>query len=117
MVDIQRNKTRAVKIGSITIGAGNEIAVQSMTATKTQDIDATVDLVNLMHDAGADVVRIAVDSKKDAAALAEIRRQTQANLSVERHRYRRRQRNQRRAIDRLSPRSRLVERLGRAGLW
>lgn len=83
MVEILRNKTRAVKIGSVTIGDSNAIAVQSMTATKTTDIDATVQLVQLMHDAGADVVRIAVDSKKDAAALAEIRNQTTANLSVD----------------------------------
>lgn len=83
MVDIQRNKTRAVKIGSVTIGDSNPIAVQSMTATKTTDVDATVQLVQLMQDAGADVVRIAVDSKKDAAALAEIRKQTTANLSVD----------------------------------
>ena len=82
-MSIQRNKTRSVKIGSVTIGEGNPIAVQSMTATKTQDIEATVNLVNLMGDAGADVVRIAVDSKKDAEAVAEIRRQTKANLSVD----------------------------------
>jgi (E)-4-hydroxy-3-methylbut-2-enyl-diphosphate synthase len=54
-----------------------------MTATHTQDIDATVALVNLLAAAGADVVRIAVDNKKDAEALAEIRRQTEANLSVD----------------------------------
>lgn len=83
MVEIKRNPTRPVKIGSITIGDNNPIAVQSMTATKTVDIDATVALVQLMQDAGADVVRIAVDSKKDAAALAEIRQQTTANLSVD----------------------------------
>lgn len=83
MVNIQRNPTRPVKIGSITIGGGNPIAVQSMTATKTSDIDATVALVNLMHEAGADVVRIAVDSKAEAAALGEIRNQTKANLSVD----------------------------------
>ncbi len=83
MVDILRNNTRPVRIGSVTIGDGNRIAVQSMTATRTTDIDATVELVNLMADAGADVVRIAVDSQKDAAALAEIRQQTTANLSVD----------------------------------
>ena len=83
MVKIQRNQTRPVRIGSITIGDNNPIAVQSMTATKTQDIDATVALVKLMQDAGADVVRIAVDSKKDAEALAEIRKQSTANLSVD----------------------------------
>ena len=77
VVDIQRNKTRAVQIGIVTIGDYHPIAVQSMTATKTTDVDATVALVKLMQDAGADVVRIAVDSKKDAAALAEIRQQTQ----------------------------------------
>ena len=54
-----------------------------MTATHTQDIEATVALVNLLHEAGADLVRIAVDNQKDAAALAEIRQQTQANLSVD----------------------------------
>ncbi len=80
---ITRNPTRSVRIGSATIGGGQPIAVQSMTATHTQDVAATVWLVNLLHDAGADVVRIAVDSKKDAEALAEIRRQTKANLSVD----------------------------------
>jgi len=83
VTETKRNPTRSVAIGSITIGDGNPIAVQSMTATHTQDIDATVELVNLLGDAGADVVRIAVDSQKDAAALQEIRRQTSANLSVD----------------------------------
>ena len=83
MVEITRNPTRLVKIGTVAIGAGQPIAVQSMTATKTTDVPATVALVQLMQDAGADVVRIAVDSKKDASALAEIRKQTTANLSVD----------------------------------
>lgn len=83
MVTITRNPTRLVKIGSINIGADSPIAVQSMTATKTTDIDATVAQVNDMHGAGADVVRIAVDSKKEADALIEIRKQVEANLSVD----------------------------------
>lgn len=87
MIEIQRNPTRPVRVGSITIGADAPVAVQSMTATKTQDIDATVALVNALAEGGpgvgADVVRIAVDSKADAAALAEVRRQTTANLSVD----------------------------------
>ncbi|MEO1498323.1 MAG: flavodoxin/ferredoxin-dependent (E)-4-hydroxy-3-methylbut-2-enyl-diphosphate synthase [Planctomycetota bacterium] len=86
-MEIKRNPTRRVPIGSISIGAGAPIAVQSMTATSTQDVDATVALVNLMAEGGprvgADIVRIAVDSKKDAEALAEIRKQTTANLSVD----------------------------------
>ncbi|MGI9517603.1 MAG: (E)-4-hydroxy-3-methylbut-2-enyl-diphosphate synthase [Pirellulaceae bacterium] len=82
-MSITRNPTRAVQIGSIIIGDGHPIAVQSMTATRTQDVDATVALINLLHGAGADVVRIAVDSKKDAEAVREIREQTDANLSVD----------------------------------
>ncbi len=83
MTNIERNPTRSVKIGSVTIGDGNPIAVQSMTATKTEDIDATVAQIQDMHQAGAHVVRIAVDSKKEAEALIEIRKQVTANLSVD----------------------------------
>jgi (E)-4-hydroxy-3-methylbut-2-enyl-diphosphate synthase len=83
MPEIARNPTRSVRIGSITIGGGERIAVQSMTATSTQDVAATVAQVNDLHAHGADVVRIAVDSRKDAEALAEIRKQTAANLAVD----------------------------------
>jgi (E)-4-hydroxy-3-methylbut-2-enyl-diphosphate synthase len=72
-----------VRIGTITIGGGNPIAVQSMCATHTQDVAATVGQINDLAAAGADVVRIAVDSKKDADALPEIRRQTAANLVID----------------------------------
>jgi len=82
-VELRRNPTRSVRIGTVTIGAGHPIAVQSMTATHTQDIDATIGQVNALHEAGADVVRVAVDSKKDVEALAEIRRSTEANLVVD----------------------------------
>jgi (E)-4-hydroxy-3-methylbut-2-enyl-diphosphate synthase len=82
-VDLPRNPTRGVKIGSVTLGAGHKIAVQSMTATHTQNVAATVEQVNDLEAAGADIVRIAVDNSKDAEALAEIRAQTRANLSVD----------------------------------
>ncbi|GAA4457126.1 (E)-4-hydroxy-3-methylbut-2-enyl-diphosphate synthase [Novipirellula rosea] len=80
---IQRNPTRGVQIGSITVGDNHPIAVQSMTATKTQNIDATVAQAEALREQGAGVVRIAVDSDKDAEALAEIRKQTTANLAVD----------------------------------
>ena len=82
-MELPRNPTRPVRIGSVTIGDGNPVALQSMTATRTQDVSATVEQVHALDRAGADVVRIAVDSQKDAAALADIRRQTTANLSVD----------------------------------
>ena len=78
-----RNPTRAVRVGPITVGGGAPIAVQSMAATKTQDIEATVRQVQLLEAAGADIVRIAVDSRKDVEALAEVRARTSATLSVD----------------------------------
>lgn len=80
---IRRNPTRSVRVGSALLGAGHEIAVQSMCATRTQDVDATVEQAEALRNAGAALVRIAVDNDKDAAALAEIRRQTRANLVVD----------------------------------
>lgn len=80
---IRRNPTRSVRVGTISIGHQHPIAVQSMCATHTKDIDATVAQIQDLQKAGADVIRVAVDSDKDAEALAEIRKQTTANLSVD----------------------------------
>src|SRR5205823_7907173 len=76
-------RTRRIRIGRIEIGGGAKVAVQSMTATKTEDVRATAAQVNALAAAGADLVRIAVDSKADAAALVGIRAATSANLSVD----------------------------------
>ncbi len=83
MPDIQRNPTRTVQIGSATIGGDNPVLVQSMCATKTVDVEATTAQINHLAQAGAGVVRIAVDTPQDARALAEIRDRCQANLSVD----------------------------------
>ncbi len=83
MSSIKRNPTRPVQIGQTTIGAGHPIAVQSMAATRTQDLAATTRQVQLLAQAGADVIRIAVDSKKDVEALARIAPETTVPLSVD----------------------------------
>ncbi len=80
---IQRNPTRQVNIGKTIIGNGHPIAVQSMCATPTTDIDATLKQLKSLEAAGADVIRIAADNKKDANALIELRQQTDAVLSVD----------------------------------
>ncbi len=59
------------------------MVVQSMCATKTADIDATTAQVEQLADAGAGVIRVAVDTRRDCEALIEIRRRTAANLSVD----------------------------------
>lgn len=77
-------QTREIRIGNVKIGGSNPIAVQSMTATRTQDIAATIRQVELLEAAGADVIRIAVDNPKDVVALAEIRAaRPNANLSID----------------------------------
>ncbi len=80
---ITRKPTRSVAIGNISVGAQHPIAVQSMTATKTQNVEATAAQAEALRRQGAGVVRIAVDSDRDAAALAEIRDGTTANLAVD----------------------------------
>ena len=82
-MQISRNKTRSVQIGRLSIGDGAPIAVQSMTATRTQDIDATVAQIQDLVASGCDIVRVAIDNKKDAEALIEIRGQVEGNLSVD----------------------------------
>ncbi|MBI3089627.1 MAG: (E)-4-hydroxy-3-methylbut-2-enyl-diphosphate synthase [Candidatus Tectomicrobia bacterium] len=82
-MELPRNPTRAVRIGRLTIGAGHPIAVQSMCATKTQDVEATAAQANDLAAAGAEVVRLAVDSQRDADAVARIRERTRANLCVD----------------------------------
>ncbi|MCH9656634.1 MAG: (E)-4-hydroxy-3-methylbut-2-enyl-diphosphate synthase [Planctomycetes bacterium] len=82
-MQLPRNPTREVRIGTVFIGGKNKIAVQSMTATKTSNIDATVAQIHSLEQAGADIVRIAVDNKREAAALIEIRKQTTVPLTVD----------------------------------
>lgn len=83
MTDIQRNPTRSVRIGQTHIGAQHPIAVQSMAATRTQDIEATLRQIKVIGEAGADIIRVAVDSRKDVDALGEIAGHTDIPLSVD----------------------------------
>ena len=69
---IKRNPTREVRIGSVFIGANHPIAVQTMCATKTRDVDATFRQIVELTEAGAKLVRVACDSQNDAEALEAI---------------------------------------------
>jgi (E)-4-hydroxy-3-methylbut-2-enyl-diphosphate synthase len=79
----KRNETREVRVGSVTLGAGHDIAIQSMCATRTRDVDATVEQAEAIREAGGTLVRVAVDSAADVEALSEVRRQSRANLVVD----------------------------------
>lgn len=68
-------KTREIAIGTVKIGGGNPIAVQSMTNTKTEDVQATVAQIDRLVQAGCDIVRVAVPTMQAAEAVAQIKRQ------------------------------------------
>ena len=76
-------KTRKIKVRDLEIGGGSPISVQSMCATHTQDVDATLRQIAALETKGADLIRIAVDNKSDVEALAEIRKSTRARLVVD----------------------------------
>ena len=76
-------QTRKIKIGSLTIGGDSPIAVQSMTATRTVDLEATGKQIRILEEAGADIIRIAVDSTEDVEALKKLRQNSKALFSVD----------------------------------
>ncbi|MFQ5481184.1 MAG: (E)-4-hydroxy-3-methylbut-2-enyl-diphosphate synthase [Nitrospinaceae bacterium] len=80
---MQSRRSRQIKIGSLTVGGEAPIAVQSMTATRTRDLAATSRQIRILEAAGADIIRIAIDSKEDVEALRELRKDTQATLAVD----------------------------------
>ena len=71
--EIARRRTRQVNVGSVAVGGGAPIVVQSMTNTDTADVAATVAQVRALAEAGSEIVRITVNSAEAAAAVAGIR--------------------------------------------
>src|SRR5712691_13550812 len=67
-----RRKTRQVRVGDVTIGGDAPISIQSMTTTKTADIDSTLQQIASLVAAGVDIVRVAVPHWEDARALEAI---------------------------------------------
>ena len=80
-----RRRTREVKLGSFVIGGDNPIRVQSMTATDTQDAESTIAQINALAEAGCEIVRLTVNTRKAAEMLAEIRRRTSVPLVADIH--------------------------------
>ncbi len=70
---IHRRKTRPVKVGSVTIGGGYPVVVQSMINEDTLDIDGSVAGIRRLHEIGCEIVRVTVPSLGHAKALAEIK--------------------------------------------
>ena len=69
---IERRKTRRIKVGNVSIGGDAPIVVQSMTSTKTYEVEETLKQIYALHRAGCELVRVAVPHREDALALGEI---------------------------------------------
>ncbi len=69
---MERRKTREITLGWVKIGGDNPIVVQSMTSTKTRNVEETLNQINRLYEAGCEVVRVAVPTEADAEALEEI---------------------------------------------
>src|SRR5829696_5738593 len=68
-----RHKTREVAVGGVLIGADNPIRVQSMTTTDTFDVEATIEQIHALEEAGCELVRVTVPKPEDAGALTQIK--------------------------------------------
>ena len=80
-----RDNTREVRIGNKMIGAGHPIMIQSMTNTKTEDVEATVSQIHELEQAGCDIIRCAVPTMEAAKALGEIKKHITIPLVADIH--------------------------------
>ncbi len=80
-----RRKTRQVTVGGIKIGGDAPISVQTMTKTKTDDVEGTVGQILAAADAGCDIVRVTVNDKEAADAMAEIVRRSPVPIVADIH--------------------------------
>ncbi len=74
MIEIKRKYTREVKVGNIGIGGQNPVRVQSMTSTRTTDIDATEEQIQKLKDAGCELIRISIPDLKSLKSFKIIRK-------------------------------------------
>lgn len=79
---IRRRKSRVVKIGKINIGGEYPIAVQSMTTTKTEDVEATVEQIFRLKEAGCEIVRVAVPTRRHIEPLKEIVKEINGEIPI-----------------------------------
>lgn len=80
-----RDNTKVINIGQCAIGGGNPVAIQSMTNTKTEDVEATVSQILKLEEAGCDIIRCAVPTMEAAKALSKIKERIHIPLVADIH--------------------------------
>ena len=82
---MKRDNTKVIRIGNVAIGGGNPIAIQSMTNTKTEDVEATVAQILALEKVGCEIIRCAVPTMEAAEALKEIKKRIHIPLVADIH--------------------------------
>ena len=82
---MHRENTKVIQIGNRKIGGGNAILIQSMTNTKTENVEATVSQIKELTQAGCEIIRCAVPSMEAAKALGEIKKRISIPLVADIH--------------------------------
>ena len=85
MNTIPRKKTRPITLGTVKIGWGFPVAVQSMCNTDTRDAEATLSQIRRLEEAGCEIVRLAVPDAEAAKAIGKIRQGTTVPLVADIH--------------------------------
>lgn len=80
-----RNQTNTCQVGDLLLGGNNKIYIQSMTNTKTKNVEETVKQINELADAGCDIIRVAVLDMNDAKAIGKIKKQISIPLVADIH--------------------------------
>ncbi len=83
--DIKRIETRVINVGKIKVGGNNPISVQSMTNTLTHDIKKTVNQINQISEAGADIVRVSCPDEQSTKALKDITKEVNIPIVADIH--------------------------------
>ena len=82
---MNRSETRPIHVGNEQIGGQNRVVIQSMTNTRTKDVDSTVEQILRLEEAGCEIIRVAILDKEDALAVKQIRKQIHIPLVSDIH--------------------------------
>ncbi len=82
---MERTNTRSIYVGNIQIGGQNKVVLQSMTNTKTKDVEATVNQINLLEKKGCQIARLAILDEEDARAIKQIKKRVNIPLVADIH--------------------------------
>ena len=81
----RRTKTKTIQVGKIELGGNNHVIIQSMTNTKTKDVDSTVKQIIELEEMGCEIIRVACLDIEDAKAIKRIKKQIHIPIVADIH--------------------------------